>query len=265
MYEQIEYEVEEPIATLTLSRPERRNAWTARMGQEVQHALVAAEKDPQVVAIVFTAKGSAFCAGADMQALASLAEQGGEHSLSSLRGAFSYFASIPKPIVAAINGPCVGLGMPIALSCDVRFASERATFSTAFARRGLIAEWGLSWTLPRLVGAARGLELLLSARTIDGAEAARIGLVHSVVAHDELLDQARRYATELATYCAPRSMATIKKEVRQHLSTTFEAAEQEAMTYMLESFARPDFAEGIGAFMEKRPPKFARLRPEGGA
>jgi enoyl-CoA hydratase/carnithine racemase len=264
MDEQIEYAVEEPIATLTLSRPERRNAWTARMGQEVQQALVAAAKDPRVVAIVFTGKGSAFCAGADMQGLASLAE-GGEQALSSLRGAFSYFMSIPKPIVAAINGPCIGLGMPIALSCDVRFASERATFSTAFARRGLIAEWGLSWTLPRLIGAARGLELLLSARTIDGAEAARIGLVHSVVAHDDLLEQARRYATELAASCAPRSMAIIKKEVWQHLSTTFETAEEEAMTFMLESFARPDFAEGIGAFMEKRPPKFARLGSAGGA
>ncbi|MGH7437934.1 MAG: enoyl-CoA hydratase-related protein, partial [Polyangiaceae bacterium] len=137
MYEQIEYEVQEPIATLTLSRPERRNAWTARMGQEIKHALASAERDPRVVVILLTGKGSAFCAGADMQSLASLsqgeplstaegpmeADPGDDTIGPSYRGTFTYPLSIPKPIVGVINGPCVGLGMPIALSCDVRIAS----------------------------------------------------------------------------------------------------------------------------------------------
>jgi enoyl-CoA hydratase/carnithine racemase len=183
----------------------------------------------------------------------------------SYRGTFTYPMSIPKPIIGVINGPCVGLGMPIALSSDVRFASDRATFSTAFARRGLIAEWGLSWMLPRLVGVAHGLELLLSARTIDAAEAARLGLVNRVIVHEELEKQARSYAIDLASSCAPRSMAVIKREVLQHLTTTLDAAEREAMAYMLESFARPDFAEGLLAFKEKRPPRFARLGAQGAA
>ena len=134
----------------------------------------------------------------------------------SFRGAFSYPMSIPKPIVAAVNGPCVGLGMPIALSSDVRIASDRATFSTAFARRGLIAEWGLSWMLPRLVGMAHGMELLLSARTVDAQEASRLGLVNRVVAHDELMGQARSYALDIATHCAPARWPS-SREVLQHL------------------------------------------------
>jgi enoyl-CoA hydratase/carnithine racemase len=243
------------------------------MGQEIKHALASAERDPRVVVILLTGKGSAFCAGADMQSLASLsqgeslsmgggsmdADPGDDTIGPSYRGTFTYPLSIPKPIIGVINGPCVGLGMPIALSCDVRIASDRATFSTAFARRGLIAEWGLSWMLPRLVGMAHGMELLLSARTVEAPEAARLGLVNRVVSHEELLAQSRSYAIDMATHCAPRSLAVIKREVLQHLLTTLDTAEREAMTYMLESFARPDFAEGLAAFREKRPPRFARL------
>jgi enoyl-CoA hydratase/carnithine racemase len=161
MYEQIEYEVEDPIATLTLNRPERLNAWTGQMGQEIKHALGAAEHDRRVVAIILTGRGRGFCAGADLTGLGSLSqggsfssEQGGSLDADpgdptfgpSFRGTLSYPMSIPKPIIGAINGPCIGMALPMALACDVRFASDRATFSTAFAKRGLIAEWGLSGT-----------------------------------------------------------------------------------------------------------------------
>jgi enoyl-CoA hydratase/carnithine racemase len=147
----------------------------------------------------------------------------------------------------------------MALSCDVRIASDRATFSTAFAKRGLIAEWGLSWLLPRVVGLGNALDLLLSARQVDAAEAARIGLVSRVVPHDELLSVARSYALAMAQNCSPSSLAVIKKEVLQHQVTTFAEAEQDAMRCMLESFTRDDFREGVASFLEKRSPKFERL------
>jgi len=274
MYEQIQYEVEEPVATLTLNRPERLNAWTARMGQEIRHAFASAERDPRVIAVLVTGRGRGFCSGADLRGLGALSQGGsfsgedgaaldadpGDPSMGpSFRGTFSYPMSIPKPILCAINGPCVGLGLPIALSCDIRFASDRASFTTAFARRGLIAEWGISWMLPRVVGLTHALDLLLSARTIDAAEAARMGLVNRVVPHDDLLRVAREYALDIADNCSPGSLAIIKREVLQHLSCSLEQAEQEAMKYMFESFTGADFGEALAAFAEKRSPKFARL------
>ena len=278
MYEQIQYEVEDPIATLTLNRPERLNAWTQEMGREIKHALAAAENDRRVVVIVLTGRGRGFCAGADLTGLGSLSQGGafsneaggaldaepGDPSLGpSFRGTLSYPMSIPKPIIGAINGPCFGMALPMALACDVRFASDRATFSTAFAKRGLVAEWGLSWILPRVVGLGNALDLLLSARQVDAVEALRIGLVNRVVPHDDLLQVARSYALEIAQNCSPSSLAVIKKEVLQHQMTTFAEAQEDAMKCMLESFSRDDFREGVSSFLEKRRPKFARLGAPG--
>ncbi|HMJ14814.1 MAG TPA: enoyl-CoA hydratase-related protein, partial [Polyangiaceae bacterium] len=170
-----------------------------------------------------------------------------------------YFPSIRKPIIAAINGPCAGMAVPISLFCDLRFASDRASFLTAFVRRGLIAEWGVSWILPKLIGPARALDLLLSSRTLGASEAFEMGLVNKVVPHDELLDAARAYALELATHSCPAAMAIIKREVYQHMTETHAHAENEAMRLMLESFQRSDFREGVAAVLEKRAPKFERL------
>jgi enoyl-CoA hydratase/carnithine racemase len=167
--------------------------------------------------------------------------------------------SIRKPVIAAINGPVAGMAVPIALACDLRFASDRARFTTAFSRRGLVAEWGSSWLLSRLVGPAHALDILFSARTFDAAEAERIGLVNRVVPHDELLDFVRGYIRELAASCSPASMAIMKHQVYQHLMQRLGPAEKEAVALMLESFRRPDFREGVMSFLEKRPPKFERL------
>jgi enoyl-CoA hydratase/carnithine racemase len=273
MYEQIRYEVAEPIATLSFNRPERLNAWTPRMGDEIRHALASAESDPRVVVVIVTGEGRGFCSGADLRALdalsqgqslgengAPLAADPGDPSMRSYRGTFSYPMSIPKPIIGAINGPCVGLGLVIALFCDIRFASDRATFSTAFARRGLIAEWGIGWMLPRLIGLGHALDLLLSARTLDAAEAVRIGLANRVVPHDELLRVARDYALDIAENCAPGSLAVIKREVLEHLSVPLDQAEQDAAKYMLESFGGADFRESLAALMDKRRPKFERFQ-----
>ncbi len=274
MYEQILYEVDEPVATVTLNRPKQLNAWTDRMGAEVKHALAAAEADKRVVAIVLTGAGRGFCAGADMFLLKGISEGKGREDIpaellaanpgdasmdESFRGTYTYLLSIPKPIIAAVNGPVAGMAVPIVACCDIRFASPDASFTTSFSRRGLVAEWGSSWVLPRLIGPAHALDLLFSARKIDAAEAERMGLVNRVVANDELLSFTHRYAEDIAANCSPTSMRIMKRQVYEHLTASLGQAEAEAVRLMIESFRRPDFREGVTAFLEKRPPRFERL------
>ncbi len=275
MYQDIVYDVTDPVGTITLNRPQVLNAWTTRMGAEVKHALAAAELDTRVVAVVITGAGRGFCAGADMNDLRGISEgQGpgavppelaadpGDPEMGDFRGTYTYPLSLRKPVVAAINGPIAGMAIPIVLACDLRFASDRATFTTAFSRRGLIAEWGVSWLLPRVVGTAHALDILFSARRFEAAEAERIGLVNRVLAHDELLPFCRAYVADLAAHCSPASIAVMKRLVYQHWTAALAPAEQEAMQLMVESFARPDFREGVMSFLEKRPPRFRRLGGE---
>jgi enoyl-CoA hydratase/carnithine racemase len=274
MYEQILYSVEDPVAVITLNRPERLNAWTDRMGDELRHALARAEADKSVVGIVLTGAGRGFCAGADLKGLQAITvgerERGGSTSElaadpgdaamgDSFRKHYSYLLSVRKPIVAAINGPCAGMAMPIALFCDLRFAAESATFTTAFVRRGLIAEWGLAWTLPRLVGTAHALDLLLSGRKIDAREAERIGLVNRVLPDERLVPHCLDYVRELAANSSPASMMIMKRQVYQQLTAELGPACDDAVKLMVESFSRPDFKEGVQSFLERRPPKFPRV------
>jgi enoyl-CoA hydratase/carnithine racemase len=274
-YQEILYEVDDPVATITLNRPEALNAWTDRMGAEVRHAVAAAEHDPRVVGIVITGAGRGFCAGADMKRLSKLSE-GGEFGGSpaddvaadpgdpefgeDLRGGVhTYLLSVPKPVIAAINGPVAGMGVPIALACDLRFMAEDGVLMTAFSQRGLIAEWGISWLLPRLVGTAVTLDLLFSSRKISGVEAASLGVVNAALPRDQVLAHAQQYVRDLAETSSPTSMAIMKRQVYQQSHAGLLAAEQEAQKLMVESFGRPDFAEGLRSFHEKRPPKFERL------
>jgi len=282
VYEEILYEVADPVATIRLNRPERLNAWTDRMGEEVRHAFAAAEADKSVVGIVLTGAGRGFCAGADLKNLQAISKEdrdtdrrGGDRRARStselaaepgdaamgdgFRKAYSYLMSIRKPIVAAINGPCAGMALPIALFCDLRFAAESATFTTAFVRRGLIAEWGLAWTLPRLVGTAHALDLLLSGRKIDAQEAERIGLVNRVLPDDKLVSHCQDYVRELAANSSPASMQVMKRQVYQQLTRELGPSLDEAVSLMVESFSRPDFKEGVQSFLERRPPKFPRV------
>ena len=274
MYEQILYSVEDPVATITLNRPERLNAWTDRMGDELRHAIARAEADKSVVGIVLTGAGRGFCAGADLKGLQSIstgeraragtasgleADPGDPSMGDSFRKHYSYLMSVRKPILAAINGPCAGMAMPIALFCDLRFAAESATFTTAFVRRGLIAEWGLSWTLPRLVGSAHALDLLLSGRKIDAREAERIGLVNRVLPDERLVPHCVEYVRELAANSSPASMGVMKRQVYQELTRELGPACDDAVKLMVESFSRPDFKEGVQSFLERRPPKFPRV------
>ena len=166
---------------------------------------------------------------------------------------------MPKPVIAAINGPVAGMAVPIVLACDLRFMAEDAVLLTAFAQRGLIAEWGISWLLPRLTGTAVALDLLFSSRKVTGAEAARLGLVNAALPAGEVLAHAQQYVRELAATSSPASMAIMKRQVYQQMHAGMLAAEREARELMLESFGRPDFAEGVRSFLERRPPRFGRL------
>jgi len=273
-YQEILYEVSERIATITLFRPDKLNAWTARMGREVREAMETADGDDEARVIVLTGAGKGFCAGADMSLLAGVADGGGvaagaAHALRhqatartnervppDFQGTYSYFPSLSKPVIAAINGHAVGLGLVIALYCDLRFASTEAKFGTAFARRGLIAEFGTAWMLPRLIGPSNALDLLLSARTVGAAEALRMGLVNRVFPVDTFVEDVRTYARELATRVSPRSMAAIKQQVYRAMFQTLEEAIESAEQAMLDSLQSEDFKEGLAHFYEKRAPSF---------
>jgi enoyl-CoA hydratase/carnithine racemase len=270
-YEQTLYDVTDRIATITLNRPDKLNAWTRKMEAEVRASMYAAEKDNNVRVILLTGAGRGFCAGADMHDLSAVAGGGASVSRTQwsaddgdrragiradFRKRYSYFPSISKPIVAAINGPVAGLGFIMTLYCDLRIASDKAKFSTSFARRGLIAEHGISWLLPRLIGMANALDLLFSARAIEADEALRMGLVNRVVPLENFQAAVRAVAAELATLVSPRSLGIIKKLVYdaqfQTLAEAIEAADEE----MLKSFDSEDFREGVAHFIEKRAPAF---------
>jgi enoyl-CoA hydratase/carnithine racemase len=254
------------VAVLTLNRPERMNGWGGGLAGMFYERLDDAEADPDVRAVVVTGSGRAFCAGADMGDLTTITnasvDAAGETDVSKLVGARHphHVMTMRKPVIAAINGACAGMGLTMALVCDVRFAAEGAKFTTSFARRGLIAEYGISWILPRIVGAGAALDLLLSGRVFYADEAATLGLVKEVVPRDELLPRAIAYAEDIAENCAPSSLAVIKQQVyADTMRDVFEASDV-AEKLMHESMGRPDFIEGITSFFEKRPPNFPPLK-----
>lgn len=272
MYDDIRYDVDDPVAFITLNRPASLNAWTGTMDAEIADALKRAAADPGVVGIVITGAGRAFCAGADINLLDSLADGGDGGGLAAaddessgsdpegdFAGRFPYVMTIDKPVIAAVNGAVAGMAFPFVLCCDLRVVAPDALFVTAFAQRGLIAEWGLSWLLPRLVGPAVALDLLFSSRRVNGEEALRIGLANYLVPGEELLGFCRSYVEGLARSCSPTSLAVIKRQVYEQLHSGLGAAESESQRLMIESFARPDFKEGVRSFIDKRPPVFRRL------
>jgi enoyl-CoA hydratase/carnithine racemase len=280
MYEDIIYEVSDPVATITLNRPAALNAWTNTMDAEIKDAIARASADRAVVGIIITGAGRAFCAGADMNTLRALTDgaapesagsagSAGSDSASKPRspdsdfsGRFPYLMMVEKPIIAAVNGAVAGMAYPFSLCCDLRVVTPDAVFLTAFAQRGLIAEWGLSWLLPRLVGPSVALDLLLSSRKVRGEEALALGLANYLVAPDELLRFCRQYIEQLAKSSSPTSMAIMKRQMYEQMHAGLGAADAEASRLMVESFGRPDFKEGVRSFMEKRPPNFGRLPHE---
>lgn len=275
VFSEILYDVSDKIATITLNRPDKLNAWTGTMEQEVRAALIEASGDDGVGAIILTGAGRGFCSGADMNNLNSIQEgaaSGGQTSDSvravdnaipgglslsndySLR--YTYFPTVPKPIIAAINGPAAGLGLIMALYCDVRFASDAAVFSTAFARRGLIAEHGISWMLPTLIGPANALDITLSGRKFNAAEAKEMGLVSKVYPMESFMDDVRAYAVEMATLASPRSIRVMKRQLYQAMLNSLEHSVLLANSEMPASFESEDFKEGVAHFVERRAPNF---------
>jgi enoyl-CoA hydratase/carnithine racemase len=260
MSEVVLKQIEDGVAVLTLNRPERLNAWTVEMEQAYFGMLEECAADPEVRAIVVTGTGRGFCAGADMQDLQAIGEGSLDTAgLDQERRPQTFPLSIPKPIIAAINGACAGLGLVQALMCDVRFGAEGAKLTTAFARRGLVAEHGISWMLPRLVGPACALDLLLSGRVVLTEEALQLGLINRLLPPESLLEQTIDYARDIALNCSPASLATIKGQVYADLQRELPEALAEADRLMLASFAAPDFVEGVTSFVERRDPRFAAI------
>lgn len=247
------------VLILTLNRPDRLNAWNEALEQRYYELLDEAEADPEVRAIVVTGAGRGFCSGADMDDLSGVMKTS-DFSAVVRRDPPRYRPLLfTKPLVAAINGAAAGLGLVEALYCDVRFATPRAKLTAAFSRRGLIGEYGVAWLLPRLVGRSRALDILLSSRVILGEEALQLGLVDRVVAPELLLDAAVAYAEELASFCSPSAMRTIKEQLLRSQDITFAQAVDEVDQLMLDAFNAPDFREGLNSYLEGRPPVFPGL------
>ena len=251
-YTDILYNIDDFVATITLNRPDKLNAWTSQMDADVRHAVDAATVDESVRAIVLTGAGRGFCAGADMSRLSKISSGETVRAVVSQNGhEFSYLLAVPKPIFAAINGPIAGIALCLSLFCDFRYMADGAKLTTAFARRGLIAEHGSSWMLPRLIGPMNALDLLYSARTIETEEAERLGLVRRLPA-ENFLHRVQSIARELVAASSPRSIGVIKRQVFQSYFQSLSEAWAVADAEMIESFRSEDFKEGVAHFIEKR-------------
>jgi len=252
------------VAIMTLNRPDRLNTWGGDIATAFYAGLDRAEQDPEVRVIVLTGRGKAFCAGAQLGSMGNVAqsiEETDEGKLASLVGDRQpqHLTTLCKPVIAAINGSCVGIGLTQALMCDVRFAAVGAKFAASFARRGLIAEYGVSWILPRLTGWGVALDLLLSGRTFLADEAARIGLVKEVVPPEQLMTRAMAYAEDIAQNCSPASMAVIKRQAYGDAMREVADSSSRSEVLLQRSLQLPDVIEGITSFLEKRVPSFPGL------
>lgn len=250
------------VTVLTLNRPERRNAWTVALQAEYYGLLEACVDDAGVRCVVVTGSGTTFCPGADTDELQGYTVTGDFNpEMARIPQPDWYPLSVPKPMVAAINGAAAGFGLVQTMMCDVRLAVPGARMSTAFARRGLPALHSSSYLLPRLIGLSRAAELLVSGRTFTTDEAAAIGLVHRLIERDRFLDEVLAYAADLAQNCSPASIANIKAQLRSGYEQSFLETVHDAEQRERAALSSADFAEGVHSFVERRPPRFAPYRP----
>lgn len=260
----VRYDVADGVAVITFNRPGRLNSWGADIAAGLHAATDRAEADPAVRVMVLTGSGRGFCAGANLGATDSVEDSAKDletHVARLVGDRHPYFLTqLRKPVIAAINGACAGIGLTHALMCDVRFAAAGAKLATSFSRRGLIAEHGISWILPRLAGWGASMDLLLSGRTFLAEEARELGLVNHVVPPERLLERAMEYARDIAANCSPESLAGIKAQAYRDALDDVATVSARAETLMYESLKQPDFIEGVASFLQKRPPTFSPLQ-----
>ena len=251
------------VAVLSFNRPDRANAYSVPLEAEYFRQLQDCERDPAVRVIVVTGVGRTFCPGMDS---GSLSAQANDHAASTYphkRTAATYPRSIRKPIIAAINGACAGIGLIIAMNCDLRFTTTQAKITTSFSHRGIMAEHGLAWSLPRTIGPSRALDLLFSARIVQGEQALQLGLVDRVFEPENLMAETLEYAGTLARLSSPVAMGIIKQQVYEGLESTQDEARVLAIRWWYDTFKEgPDFREGINSYLEKREPTFAPWDPD---
>lgn len=273
-YAEILYETDGPVATITLNRPETLNALTDLTQAEVRHALDASERNREVIGTVLTGAGRGFCSGVDMNALGAMsaagrilserhehlkADPGNPDDDPNYKAAPAYFLGLRKPLIAAVNGVCAGLGFSYATFCDMRFMDRGARIVSSFAPRGLIAEHGTSWMLPRLVGPSNALDIFWSSRRIEAEEAHRMGWANRLCDPGQAAADAQDYLRAIAGTSAPIALMMMKKQVWRHMNRELGIATAETSRWIDESLARDDFKEGVASFVEKRPPRFAKL------
>ena len=278
-YKDIIVETVNAVTQITLNRPEKLNAWTPTMGNEVKNAVENAGADKKCRCIVVTGAGRGFCAGADVGNLKDRSESGrtstvevdlhhkitdfdnnlGPDISKNFSGRFSYMYRCPKPIIAIINGPCAGVGLIFALYADMRFVASEAKLTTSFSSRGLIAEHGVAWILPRLIGEANALDLLITSRVFLGDEAFNLGLVNKAIPRESLEEYVAKITTDLVQKVSSRSIAIIKRQVRDSYFRNFNESLKIADSEMVKSFTDTDFKEGVASFIEKRPPNFKAI------
>jgi enoyl-CoA hydratase/carnithine racemase len=255
----LRFEVEDGVAIVTINRPATLNAFTRPMIDRLRSLTDEAQRDPAVFGLVITGTGKAFCSGLDVSLLSKAAESGGAEARippGELPGLFVHLLRVSKPVIAAVNGVAAVGGFVLAMMCDLRFTAESASFTMAMSNRGLIAEHGTSWLLPRQIGISRALDLMWTSRRMGASEALSIGLVDRVVESGTELAAAKDYIRDLRARVSPRAVAEMKAQVYGHLDSSFPAAVEDSMRRMLEALKHPDIREGARAFVERRPPRF---------
>jgi enoyl-CoA hydratase/carnithine racemase len=276
-YAEILYDVDGGVATITMNRPDTLNALTDLTQAEIRHALDASEINPDVIGTVLTGAGRGFCSGVDMNSLAAMSDAGKrlgnthEHLAANpgnpdddpnFKSSPTYFLGLRKPLIAAVNGACAGLGFSYATFCDMRFMDRTAKIVSSFSPRGLIAEHGTSWMLPRLVGPSNALDIFWSSRKVDAEEAYRMGWANRICEQGMSVRDVQNYLRTIAITAAPMSLMMMKRQVYKHLNRDLGEAMRESTVWMDESLSRDDFKEGVASFVEKRPPRFARIHVE---